>query len=77
MEKVEITARFDTEGQVSVLSFVAGGRTYQVDDTGRQWQGSDGLHVLVMSDRQVYELVFHPDNCTWSLNPRLTIPKAL
>lgn len=68
MQPVEVTARFDLEGQATPLSFVWQGRSYPVDSTGRRWQDALGQHILVMvpGDR-VYELILAVGEIRWYL----------
>ena len=77
MNEIEVTARFAPDGEVRVLRFVHGNRTIEVSDSGRQWRDESGLHVLVMSGNQVYELVFDPQAGSWSLRERPHAPKMV
>jgi hypothetical protein len=65
---IEVSAHFDTEGQITPLNFIWRGRTYKVESTGRRWQAKDGLHVLVMAmGNQVFHLIFSPNEVVWRL----------
>jgi hypothetical protein len=59
MDTAEVEVRFDTEGGITVLSFVWQGAHYPVTSQGRQWEAADGWHILVMTtgDR-MFELVW-------------------
>jgi hypothetical protein len=68
MELIEATVRFNPEGQITPLSFVWRGRTYDVVSTGRSWQAKDGLHILVMvPGDKVYHLLFSPEEVRWKI----------
>lgn len=68
MEPVEVSARFDTEGEVTPLRFYWDGDEYPIISTGRRWQGADGHHVLVMvPNEKVFELVFQAAGMRWYL----------
>src|SRR5512136_2149649 len=59
MDPIEITVRFDPQGQVTPLRFTWKGRRFLVESTGRQWTGADGQHILVMTGSgAMFELVF-------------------
>jgi hypothetical protein len=80
MEPIEVTARFDEEGKIVPMSFVHNRRTYRVDSIGRQWDGNDGHHVLVMTPgNRAHHLLFARDKGKWYIvrganNP--TIPQV-
>jgi hypothetical protein len=66
MEPIQVTARFDPNGEIQPESFQWKGREYPVVSTGRQWFDEKGCHVLVMDpDDQVYELIFVPAVLIW------------
>jgi hypothetical protein len=68
VEPIEVTARFNPQGEITPLSFVWRGHTYNVESTGRRWQGKDGVYVLVMvPGDQVYRLLFQPEEVRWKL----------
>ena len=68
METIEVTARFDTQGNITPLSFVLQGRLYQVDSVGRRWEAKDGMHILVMiPGNRAHHLVFNYKSLTWTL----------
>jgi hypothetical protein len=77
MTEIEVTARFAPTGEVTVLRFVHANRPVEVSDSGRQWRDEAGLHVLVMSGNQVYELVFDPQAGSWSLRERPHLPRTV
>jgi hypothetical protein len=69
MEPIEVTARFDLEGEAHPLRFVLYGSQIQVASSGRHWSDDAGQHLLVMDHQaQVYELVFAPQEMRWYLN---------
>ncbi len=70
MDPIQVKARFGANGAVSILKFSWAGEDFTVSDTGRQWQAGDGLHVLVMTGGQVYELVLASGEGTWYIIPR-------
>lgn len=68
MDPIDVTARFVAQGKISPLSFVWQHRTYRVDTVGRQWQGKDGFHILVMTPgNRAHHLLFMPDKGAWYL----------
>jgi len=83
LEAIEVTLRFDPQGQSFPIQFVWRERVYPVTSSGRRWQIQDGnhalLHILVMTiEAQTYELVFDPLELRWYLNTSQTgLQKAL
>ena len=70
MDAIEVTARFDLQGDIHPISFTCQGKTYQITSTGRHWQDEQGKHILVMiPGERVVELVFDPTRGLWFLNP--------
>ncbi len=68
MDEIEVTARFDLEGDIIPLAFVWRERTYKVDAIGRHWNAEDGHHILVMDPRcQTYHLIFQSETARWYL----------
>lgn len=68
MEPIEVTARFDPQGQITPLRFTRKGHSYLVESTGRRWMGADGQHILVMtSSGDMFELLFAPGEGRWYL----------
>lgn len=68
MEKVEVTAYFDIQGNITPLNFVWNGSTFRVEDTGRRWEAKGGRHMLVMiAGERVFHLMFDLNACTWNL----------
>ena len=68
MEPIEVTARFDLQGQITPLRFTWKGRSYLVESTGRCWSAPDGRHMLVMaSSGQPFEILFTPGESRWYL----------
>jgi hypothetical protein len=68
MEEIEITVRFDTEGNILPLNFVWRMHTYKVAAIGRYWDAADGRHILVMDPRnQTHHLIFKTETLKWYL----------
>jgi hypothetical protein len=68
MDPIEVTVRFDSQGQITPLRFTWKGRSYLVESTGRHWSGADGQHILVMTvSGDMFELVFTPGEGRWYL----------
>lgn len=68
MDAIDVTAHFNTEGEVTPLRFTWNGVDYLVEDTGRSWQDEEGRHMLVMvPGSQVFELILALPACRWSL----------
>ncbi len=68
MDEIEVTVRFDTEGNIKPLSFVWRMHTYTVDAIGRHWVTPEGHHILVMDPRnQTHHLIFKPEIARWYL----------
>ena len=68
MERIEVTARFDTQNQIIPLSFVWNSRIYRLESIGRSWKAEDGFHILVMDHKnQAYHLLFNPEMMNWYL----------
>jgi hypothetical protein len=73
METIEVTASFDTQGQITPLRFNWKGRGYLVESTGRRWTTADGQHILVMATDgrtpggRMFELLFVSAEGRWYL----------
>ena len=68
MDRIEVTAHFDTQGHITPLTFVWKGRSYRVEDTGRRWEAKDGKHILVMvAGNRAFHLIFDINSCIWLL----------
>jgi hypothetical protein len=68
VEKVEVTAHFDTLGHITPLKFVWNGSTFGIEDTGRRWETKGRRNMLVMiTGNQVFHLMFELNSCTWNL----------
>lgn len=66
MEPIEVTALFDSHGEITPLSFKWQGRNYPIESAGRRWHDDEGHHILVMvAGEQIYELVFIPAVRRW------------
>jgi hypothetical protein len=70
MEPLEVTARFDVDGNVTPLSFTWKSSKYTVESTGRHWRDESGMHILIMAmGERVFELLFIPENTFWKIKP--------
>jgi hypothetical protein len=68
MEPIEVTVRFDPQGQITPLRFTWKHHSYLVESTGRHWTGEDGQHILVMTGSGgMFELLFKPGEGRWYL----------
>jgi hypothetical protein len=68
MDPIEVTVRFDPQGQITPLRFTWKDRSYLVESTGRRWTGADGQHILVMTGGgAMFELLFSPGEGRWYL----------
>jgi hypothetical protein len=66
MVPIQVTARFEGNGEIMPESFRWQGSEYPVISTGRRWFDEKGHHVLVMiPGDQVFELVFIPSEMAW------------
>lgn len=66
MIPIQVTARFESNGEIQPESFRWQGSEYPVISTGRRWFDEKGCHVLVMvPGDQVVELVFVPAEMVW------------
>ena len=65
-EVVDVTARWDTQGEITPLSFIWQARDYPVVSIGRRWQDEAGQHILCMAPGdQIFELVFLAAQGRW------------
>lgn len=68
MDFIDVTAQFDSQGDITPLSFTWLGRAYLVESTGRSWKNETGCHILVIvPGARIFELVLDPANCRWHL----------
>jgi hypothetical protein len=59
MEKITVTATFDSQGNITPLAIERQGKSIQVLSTGREWLDKEGHHILVMlTENEVSHLVF-------------------
>ncbi len=65
MDPIEVTVRFDPQGNIIPLSFIWQRRTYRIDSIGRQWEAKDGQHVLVMTLGNRVHHLLHTDKGVW------------
>jgi len=80
MHEIEVIARHNTHGKIIPVSFMWQERTHKIDSIGRSWNANDGLHILVMDQRnQVFHLILRLETEKWYLlqvgNPR-PLPRA-
>jgi hypothetical protein len=65
-EPTVVEARFDAQGQLTVLSFTWHGAKLPVTSTGREWVTEAGRHFLLMTTgERVFELVYAPARGVW------------
>ena len=74
MEKIEVTARFNPEGEITPLEFNPGSGSIRVHAVGRSWKTEEGFHILVLDlQSRAHHLLFTPVEVTWyriqDLNP--------
>ncbi len=68
MDKIEVTVRFDLQGQITPINFTWKDQTYPVISTGRRWSDGQTIHILVMIPSQrIFELVYAPIESYWYL----------
>jgi hypothetical protein len=66
MEAVEVTARFDPQGEITPLNFIRDQKTIPVTGVGRRWNDSQGVHILVMvPGEQIFEMLFANAQNRW------------
>jgi len=66
MEPIEVTTRYNQQGDIIPPSFIWRDREYSVISVGRVWQDEVGHHILVMvPDEKVYELIYSPKELRW------------
>ena len=65
MDPIEVTVRFDPQGNIIPLSFVWQRRTYRIDSIGRQWEAKDGQHILVMTSGTRAHHLLHTAKGVW------------
>lgn len=70
-QPIEVSARFDKDGNLTPTSFTWRGHDYPVSVGARRWQDEAGQHFMVMAPgERVFELVFDPATLRWYLQPR-------
>ena len=70
MEKIDVTAVFDSQGKIMPLKFIWKGISYPVDSIGRRWEDDRGQHVLVMIPAgRAFELLYANSERAWYLIP--------
>jgi hypothetical protein len=78
MEPVEVLARFDTQGNIEPISYIWKKSKYNILSVGRRWAVESNIHILVMiSEGQVFELIYSPKDTCWYLEPNLTFRKKV
>ncbi len=67
-EAVAVTAWTGSDGQVTPHNLTWQNRQYQVGAVGRQWDETDGHHVLVeAADGTRFELLLRREDLVWHL----------
>jgi len=75
MEKIDVTAVFDSQGKIMPLKFIWKGTSYPVDSIGRRWEDDRGQHVLVMiPGGRAFELLYANIERAWYLIPIVSGP---
>ena len=68
MEQIEVTAKFEIDGQIKPETFTWLDNTYPVVSIGRRWMDEAGHHVLVMvPDNRILELLLSSADLRWYL----------
>ncbi len=68
MEEIEVTACFDTNGDIIPIYFTWKNQRYKVISIGRHWQTEAEYHILVMNHKnQTFQLIFKPNPPKWYL----------
>ncbi|MEA3439113.1 MAG: CinA family protein [Chloroflexota bacterium] len=66
IEPLEVSARFDYQGDIKPLHFSWKDKTYPIVSTGRSWQDETGHHFLVMvPDDRIFEIIFAGSDSCW------------
>jgi hypothetical protein len=69
MQFIDVTAQFNSQGEITPLKFTWQGRDFLVESTGRSWKDEAGYHILVMvPSARIFELVFDPTAGRWHLD---------
>ena len=77
METIEVTAQFDSQGNITPLSFTWDKVTYRIESTGRRWEAKDILHILVMTTGdQVFHLTYNREIGIWNILLNQIRPKS-
>ena len=70
MEPIEVTANFDTSGNITPVFVHLKGIKYTVEKIGRQWQNETGLYYLVMIPAdKILKIQFNTYELRWYLIP--------
>jgi hypothetical protein len=68
MEAVEVTARFDPQGEITPLTIIKDHKEIPISGIGRRWSDARGVHILVMvPGEQIYDLFFASSENRWYL----------
>lgn len=66
MDPIEVTVRFDEQGEITPLHFSWKGSVHRVESIGRRWKDAQGQHILVMAtDGRIYQLTFISGEGRW------------
>ena len=74
MDEVEVQVGYDPRGKLNPVEFRWRGQVYFVQAIGRRWKDNQGLHILVQSGQQVYELLYQGENEQWWLAGKPDFP---
>jgi hypothetical protein len=70
MELIDVTARFNSQGEMTPLAFTWKGISFTVDSTGRRWEDERGQHILVIiPGGRTFELLYTTLEKAWYLIP--------
>lgn len=74
MDGIEVQVRYEPSGKLNPVEFRWRGQAYFVQAIGRRWKENQGLHILVQSGQQVYELLYQAENEQWWLAGKPDFP---
>lgn len=75
MNKIQVIARFTTQGKIIPSRFHIEEEKVNIWDVGRQWDDEKGRHILVKDSKdQTYHLLFVFREATWYLVRDISSP---
>jgi hypothetical protein len=75
MKKIQVSARFTTQGKIIPSRFQLGEEKVNIWDVGRQWDDEKGRHILVKDRKdRTYHLLFMFREATWYLVRDISSP---